>query len=302
MVTEKKSDDTELEKKISRFCRINLKTEALLYTLLSLIIYIPIFGLIKLAKGIIWVFRGIWWVVSHIPQVAEWIMERVIFPILIKTYAAIIWCLLTILGIIASIPAGLLWIYRNILIPLAKGVWRAILYASHIIAVIAGIVWKILLYFPPVIEWITEKLLLPVFRAVWGLLRYIGITITFVAIGLIKVVNWVLGILIYLYSRTNKCAARSLIRLFTVIGMLVSCGSIINGLLHYPLDIIFTGYYYDSNPDIQFIHMMIAVLMISITAYYHAWAYSPSDELKFVCKNTWQCTSVRLGLRNLWNK
>jgi hypothetical protein len=204
-------EDSE-DKQISLFCRINLKLEAYVYSLFALILYIPVVGISKFVKGIIWV-------ILHLPQIIEWVVER-------------------------------------ILLPLFTAVWL----------LIVGIAKLVVL-----------------------LLRYSIRALRFVIRAIIKFLLWI-----------NWCAVRSLIRAISAITGIGSSIYIINAFRYHATNVIFTGYFHDSNPEIQNVHIAIALLMISITMYYNAWAFSKSEERKFVCKNTWGSKKLRDGIESFW--
>ena len=304
MVMEKTSKPTEFDedKKISWFCRLNLKGEALLYTVLAFIIYFPIACLLAIGKGVIWFGEKVWWVVYHIPEALEWFIDTIVFPFCNILFVGLVYILSGIWYILIRLPEYIEWILCNVLVPLVEWCWKAILYILNGLYYCLVIIWKGLVIVYRVVEWGIERVLLPIFTILWIFIRYIGIALILIARVIGNVLKELIRLLVYLYIQINWCAVRSLIRIGTVISIIISCGYIGKGLFDYPVNIIITGYYYDDDPAIQFIHLMIAVLMVSIVLYYHAWVYSSKGELQFVCKNTWQCSSVRTGLRDLWNK
>lgn len=210
-IIESPVEDPE-DKQISLFCRINLKVEACVYSLFALILYIPVVGISKFVKGVIWV-------ILHLPQI---------------------------------------------------------------------------------IEWVVEKIFLPLFTAVWLLFVSIAKLVVLLLRYTVRAIKFIVRCIIKLFLLINWCAVRSIVR---AVSVLIGIGAgiyIANSFRYHALNIIFTGYFHDSNPEIQNIHVAIALLMISITMYYNAWAFSKSEERKFVCKNTWGSKKLRDGIKNFW--
>lgn len=205
-------DEDPEDKQISLFCRINLKLESGVYSLLALILYLPVLAIVKFIKGAIYV-------ITHLPDV---------------------------------------------------------------------------------ILWVVEKILLPIFTAVWLLIVGIAKLVVFLIKQFIRLIKLIIKYIIVLYRLINWCAVRSLARAISAIVGIGSGIYIVNAFRYHAVNAIVTGYFHDANPEIQNVHIAMALLMISVTAFYNAWAFSKSEERKFVCKNTWGSKKLRDGLKNFW--
>jgi hypothetical protein len=273
MQTPKKiEEDSENKTVSSRLCRVNLKLEATLYSLFIFILYIPalvVSAAIKTAK----------WLKAHIPSVIIWIIRSLILPALSILWNAIKIILKTIFG----------------------GLWNAVKWVWSILVKVAKWLGTTI---PLAVKWIIQTLILPVFSILWtvifAILKVAFVILKTVVIGLWNAVKWILHIIVYSFSIINWCAVRSITRLISIVCGIGSLGYIIYELTRVVPDHIFTGYFYDANPEVQMTHYAIVLLMLSIVFYYHAWAYSKKEEMRFVCRNTWHGKKIHEMLSNIW--
>lgn len=176
-----------------------------------------------------------------------------------------------------------------------------ILYAPMVcfIKIVVGAIW-VATHIPQIIEWVASTILVPCFTIVWMIIKGISLIVLVFIGALISIVIKLWRVALHLFANINWCATRSLIR---ILSLITSVGAIIDiirtGML-YPPSAIFTGRFYDTNPDILMVHVAIGLIMISIVSYYNAWAYSKDEEVAFICKNTWMGKRIFEGIKKLW--
>lgn len=147
---------------------------------------------------------------------------------------------------------------------------------------------------PFVFIWLIEKIIVPVLFLIYivgqRFFKYLLFGFVLVFRGLLKLYK----ILCEYWSKINWCAVRSAIRIIAIICIIGSIYTIIDGLLRCPAStVIITGRFFDANGDVFLIHEAIALLMISITAFYNAWAYSKDEEVSFICTHTVGVSTLR---------
>jgi hypothetical protein len=180
--------------------------------------------------------------------------NRIIFKIESLLYAA--------LGFVVGLPFLIISLGINCI----KWVWYDI--------VVNGVVfiWDCALH--PIFKWLGNAII-----AVGSLIiKGIGYIFT-QFIRLFKYV-W------YLYKHINWCLFRSISRLITIFGTIISLGFIIKGYLTYSPNVIITGKFMDVNPDIVILHILMVYVLLNIVIFYFLWFLAPEDEVKTVCKYT----------------
>lgn len=190
-----------------------------------------------------------------------------------------------------SLPSWFLWLIDRIVLPVLTIIYKGIVFCAH--SIILGFV-AVLLAIGKVAEWIVEHLVLSLLA-----LLYHSCVFLFKAIHkgirvLCSIILTVWGAIYVYWSKINWCAVRSTIRIITIICMIGAIYTIIDGVLKVPVDTaIITGRFFDPNGDVFRIHEAIALLMISITAFYNAWAYSKDEEVAFVCTHVVGVSTLR---------
>jgi len=134
---------------------------------------------------------------------------------------------------------------------------------------------------------IAASLLLPVYGSIIMVLAFV---FSLIVIGLERLcifLRWIYAKFYVMWKGINWCAVRSAIRIISVICFIGAVYTIFDCVMKLPPGTqVITGKFFDSNGMIFLIHEAIALLMISITMFYNAWAYSKDEEVTFICKNT----------------
>ncbi len=140
---------------------------------------------------------------------------------------------------------------------------------------------------PAVFIWWIEKTVLPI---LYIISKGLMVIFKFISIGLLGLLELIYDIYKYLHKwclGISWCAVRSSIRIIAIICIVGSIYAIIEGVLSLPPNtVIITGRFFDANGTVFRIHEAIALLMISITLFYNAWAYSKDEEVSFICSHT----------------
>jgi len=149
-----------------------------------------------------------------------------------------------------------------------------------------GLKWLAVIV-PALFQWFIETIIVPIVAICyeWGMLVF-----ELLIICILYVCGGIRYLYVFLYKywvKINWCAVRSTIRIISIICIIGSIYAIIEGYFQLPQNtVIITGRFFDANGTVFRIHEAIALLMISITAFYNAWAYSKDEEVSFICSHT----------------
>ena len=151
----------------------------------------------------------------------------------------------------------------------------------------------------PFLEWIGTRLLIPVGRLIVWLFIGIGKAITWISVGIGKGIWYFCKGIAWAFGKINWCAVRSLTRMFSLIGGVVAGIWLVYTIYTHPGVQVITGKFSDADPAVCLMHTLIAAIMIAVTAYYNAWAFSKAEEINFVSKRTCGLNKIKEQVKRL---
>jgi hypothetical protein len=156
---------------------------------------------------------------------------------------------------------------------------------------------------PVIFTWFIETIVVPIciiaFTVVTLIFDLVVECVLYLCIG----IRYIYVFLHNYWVKINWCAVRSSIRIISIICIVGSIYAIVEGYFQLPPDTaIITGRFFDTNGTVFRIHEAIALLMISITTFYNAWAYSKKEEVSFICSHTVGIPALRKIRNKVLNK
>lgn len=89
-----------------------------------------------------------------------------------------------------------------------------------------------------------------------------------------------------LFKRINWGFVRSIARIITIVGTLISLVFIVKGFIDFPVSTIITGKFDDPNAQIIILHVLMCYVLSNIVVYYFLWALAPESEMNAVYNYT----------------